>query len=1074
MNDSTSRWVLGCGVAMLLACCHSEAACAELPETVDFNFHIRPILSDRCYFCHGPDAENREADLRLDAEEGAFAALEDGEGSHVIKPGDPEQSELFLRVSTADEDMRMPPAASHLTVTAEEIELLRKWIEQGAQWKPHWSFLPVEAVEIPVTPGATWARNEIDRFVLARLESENLQPVAEASREKLLRRVTFDLTGLPPTLEEIDAFLADKSPASYEKVVDRLLVSPRYGERLAVEWLDVARYSDTYGYQSDVYRPVWPWRDWVVNAFNENMPYDQFVTWQLAGDLLVGDEKAAKAKDKDKILATAFNRLHRQTNEGGSIEEEYRVEYVADRTETFGTAFLGLTFQCTRCHDHKYDPLTQKDYFQIFSFFGSIDESGLYSHFTKAIPTPTLLLSKREEDAQLAKLAQAIVEAENRLEQVANEQQPALDAWLADSPSQASVAGLIGDYGMDAIDNGKIVNRVNPEQLGQVTEAPQLVTGKVNQGLLLSGENSFSTEVGGSFSRHDPFSIGLWINTPDEKDRAVVWHRSRSWTDAGSRGYQLLLEDGKLSASLIHFWPGNAIRVLTDRKMPTSEWIHVLVTYDGSSHAEGLKIYVDGKLEACSIVRNKLTKTIAYSGAAKKDKETQVITLGQRFRDRGFKNGMVDELKIYDRELTLAEAEQTCDGTALNDLLVMPAAERSDLQRTELRNYYLHNHSEAYRESLETLQATRNRHGQLLDSIAEIMVMRELPEPRPAYLLKRGSYDAPGERVEPDTPASLPPMAEGLPRNRLGLARWLTDPAHPLTARVAANRYWQLLFGRGLVSTPNDFGSQGALPSHPLLLDWLAKSFVDSGWDVKLLLKHIVMSATYRQRSECSPELRARDPANALLARGPHGRLPAEMLRDNALFTSKLLIEKRGGPPVKPYQPAGLWKEKGTETFQRDEGEGSHRRSLYTYWKRTSPPPSMLTFDAAKRDICAVERQATATPLQALVLLNDPQYVEAARALAEHVMVQAEASTDEQLASLFRKLTGRVASEQETRLLQAAYDDQHDYFQASPESVKQFLAIGDHRPNESLDPAKLAAMSMVAETVMNYEEAVTK
>jgi len=918
--------------------------------------------------------------------------------------------------------------------------------------------MTVEEVAVPDHTGHRWPKNEVDQFVLARLETEGLQPATQASREKLIRRVTFDMTGLPPTLEEIDAYVADTSANAFEKVVDRLLASPRYGERIAVEWLDVARYADTYGYQSDVYRAVWPWRDWVVDAFNENMPYDQFVTWQLAGDLLPGD-------DKRQVLATAFNRLHRQTNEGGSIEEEYRVEYVADRTETFGTAFLGLTLQCARCHDHKYDQLTQKDYYQISGFFGNIDESGLYSHYTKSVPTPTLFLSKDEQEAQLNEFAEKITAAEAKLGRVAEEQQPALDAWLADLSAQTTITGLIGDFGMDAIEEGKIANRADPDQPGSVDDAPEVVPGKINSGLHLSGDNNFTTKVGGTFSRHDPFSIGLWINTPDEIDRAVIWHRTRSWTDAGSRGYQLLFEDGKLSASLIHFWPGNAIRVVSDRKMPTNRWLHVFVTYDGSSRAEGLKIYVDGKLEPSSTVRDNLTKTIGYSSD---DDLFKTFTVGQRNRDRGFKDGLVDELKIYDRELMRAEVEHGFEGVALDKLL----AEGSE--EAELREYFLHNHCEAYRAGLTTLQAARAEQGKLLDSIEEIMVMRELAEPRTAYLLKRGVYDAPGEKVDFDTPASLPPMSDDLPRNRLGLARWLTDPAHPLTARVAVNRYWQMLFGRGLVATPEDFGSQGELPSHPQLLDWLAKSFVDSGWNVKLLLKRMVMSATYRQSSACSPELRTQDPANTLLARGPHRRLPAEMLRDSALFASELLIDKRGGPPVKPYQPEGLWKEKGSATFQRDEGEGSHRRSLYTHWKRTSPPPSMLTFDAAKRDVCAVQRQATATPLQALVLLNDPQYVEAARALAELAMKQAELSTGEQLAYLFRRLTGRIASEQEAGLLLAAYEDQHKYFNSEPESANEFLGVGDHVADESLDAVKLAAMSMVAETVMNFEEAVTK
>ncbi len=1067
MNFSTHNSSWSNLVAVVFVFCNLLGARAEVPETVDFNFHIRPILSDRCYFCHGPDAENREADLRLDVEEGALAALQDSDGSHAIKPGDPEQSEVFLRVSASDEDLRMPPLDSNLALTADEIDLIRRWIEQGAEWKPHWSFTPVKETPVPVSLDTAWPRNEIDQFILARLEGESLQPAAAASREKRIRRATYDLTGLPPTVEEIDAFLEDETPEAYEKVVDRLLASPRYGERMAVEWLDVARYSDTYGYQSDVYRPVWPWRDWVVEAFNENMPYDEFIIWQLAGDLLPGG-------DKTSTLATAFNRLHRQTNEGGSIEEEFRVEYAADRTETFGTAFLGLTFQCIKCHDHKYDPLTQKDYYQISSFFDNIDESGLYSHFTDAIPTPTLLLPQREQEIQLATLAQKIVDAEAHLDQIANEQQAPMDTWLAKQPRQASIAGLIGDYAMESLEGREIVNRVDPEQPGQVAENPEIVAGKIGNGLHLSGENKFMTPVGGLFSRHDPFTIGLWINTPDEKDRAVIWHRSRAWTDAGSRGYQLLLEEGKLSASLIHFWPGNAIRILTDRKMPTNRWIHVVVTYDGSSHAEGLAIYVDGQLEKCTTLRDNLSKTLAYEEKNSGAKETKSITLGQRFRDRGFKNGLVDELKIYDRELTVLEVEQVYEGRALSELLALPRAKRSEQQNTKLSAYYLHNHSDEFAQALKALQAARKQHGDLVDSIAEIMVMRELSTPRPTYVLQRGVYDAPGEQVESNTPASLPPMAEHLPRNRLGLARWLTNSAHPLTSRVAVNRYWQMVFGRGLVATPNDFGSQGELPSHPDLLEWLSKSLVDSDWDVKLLLKRMVMSAAYQQSSKCSPELRARDPANILLARGPHHRLSAEMLRDSALAAGGLLVEKRGGPPVKPYQPEGLWKEKGVLIYHRDVGEGSHRRSLYTFWKRTSPPPSMLTLDAAKRDVCAVQRQATQTPLQSLVLLNDPQYVEAARALAERAMEHQKKSLGGQLIYLFKILTSRAPYENEIRLLESTYLQQLAAFQSQPERAQQFLAVGDQVPSKTLDHAELAAMTVVAETVMNFEESVSR
>ena len=1062
----------------------AKLSAANLPEgrlrgTVRFDLHIRPLFSDRCYQCHGPDRENRQADLRLDIPQGITAPRQPGGDTPILTPGEPEKSELYLRISSTDEDQRMPPVDSNMKLSAHEIALIRKWIEQGASWSSHWSFQPIpKEVVPPATHSAdllsSWPRGDIDRFVLTKLQKEGLSPAPEASREKLIRRVTYDLTGLPPTLKEIDAFVADTSLQAYPHLVDCLLASPRYGERMAVPWLDLARYADTYGYQADVYRPVWPWRDWVVEAFNDNLPYDQFITWQLAGDLLPDSTR-------QQTLATAFNRLHRQTNEGGSIEAEFRNEYCVDRTNTFGTAFLGLTLGCARCHDHKFDPITQKEYYQLYAYFDSIDESGLYSHFTHATPTPALLLSTQDQQGRIDALTRQIHQQEAELDRIAAAEQPAWKAWLAEldaarqgsaqapSAGPAAPSGLVGDYPMEAIDNGQVANRADPQKPGHVADQPLLVPGKFGQGLRLSGENNFTTPVGGQFSRHDPFTISLWVQTPDIKQRAVLWHRSRAWTDAGSRGYQLLIEQGHLSASLIHFWPGNAIRIRTKALLPVGRWVQVVVTYDGSSRAGGLALYLDGQRQPCTVVRDQLTKTVGYP-----DGSVKQLTLGQRFRDRGFKNGLVDELRVYNRQLTGIEVGQLFDPAALTKILATPDSERTAPQQAALHDYYLHQFNRPYRAALKTLRTVRKQHGDLVDSISELMVMRELPQPRPTFLLKRGAYDAPGERVERGTPACLPAMPTGYPPNRLGLARWLTNPNHPLTARVAVNRYWQMLLGRGLVGTPGDFGSQGQLPTHPRLLDWLARRFLDSGWDVKGLLRQIVLSATYRQQADCAPELRARDPENRLLAHGPHGRLPAEMLRDGALASSGLLVERLGGPPVKPYQPPGLWKEKGTATYQRDQGEGSHRRSLYTYWKRTSPPPAMLTLDAAKRDVCLVQRQATTTPLQALVLLNDPQYIEAARGLAERTLAASGSTLAVKTDYLFRTLTSRRPTNAEQQLLKAAFKEQQQLFQTRPEDVDPFLAIGDQRPDDKIDPTELAALTVVAEMVLNYEEAVTK
>ena len=1051
-----ARWGVISGV--LISLFHAPAI-AALPETVDFNFHVRPILSDRCYTCHGPDEETREGGFRLDLQESTFGEADSG--AHPIVPFQVDESEILARLKSEDEDYRMPPLDTKLQVSEEEIDILTRWIEQGAEWKQHWALLPLDVPEVE------FDTNPVDHFVFQRLQNEGLQPSVEASREQLIRRITFDLTGLPPTVQEIDAFLNDASPNAYEKVVDRLLKSPRFGERMATEWLDVARYADTYGYQADRYRAVWPWRDWVVKAFNENLPYDQFITWQLAGDLL------PNATD-EQILATTFNRLHRQTNEGGSIEEEFRNEYVVDRVDTFGTAFLGLTVQCARCHDHKFDPISQREYYELYAFFNNINESGLYSHFTDAVPTPTLLQATPAQKELLSELEGKIENAEAKVLQVAEQYRLAFQEALDKKEVILNSDGLIGEFSMDVIDGDSVANLADSENDAKLDGSPELVSGRFGKALQFNGENGFSTDVGGKFTRDDPFTISFWLNTPDEKARAVVLHRSRSWTDAGSRGYEILISEGKLVGSLIHFLPGNAISVQTTDKLPLDEWVHVSLTYDGSSRADGLHLYVNGIPADTEVLADELTKTILYErdeylGGDEDFAQAHRLTLAQRFRDRGFQGGAIDELRVYDRELTPWEIARFYQ----NKTLTETPSEISASDRVQLYDVFVQRQS-GYQKALSDLKDLRRARSRLLDTIPEIMVMREMPERRPAFLLARGSYDAPTEEVMPGTPRNLPAMDSTMPNNRLGLARWLTNPDHPLTSRVAVNRYWQMLFGRGLVETSNDLGSQGQLPSHPELLDYLAGSFIESGWDLNALLKQIVMSKTYRQNSECDAALRERDPLNQLLARGPEGRLTAEMMRDNALYASGLLVEKMGGPPVKPYEPPGLWEEKGNATYVRDVGEGSHRRSLYTIWKRTSPPPSMITFDAANREVCIVNRQTTTTPLQALVLLNDPQYVEASRAAAERFLSQNMSDIGDCLTLMFRTFTSRTPTPVEQETLDNLYEEQLAYFQGNETLANEFLSIGDHESDTRLDTSQLAAMTVVAEAVMNFFDSTIK
>ena len=1000
---------------------------ADDSSPVDFDRQIRPLLSDRCFTCHGPDSKNRQADLRLDAESHAKKT--------AIAPGNPEKSELVRRILSQDPDIQMPPPDSKLSLSKDEQQLIQRWIAEGASWKTHWAFLPPKAVTPPQQSDTNWPINEIDHFILRRLRASQLEPAAAADRAMLLRRVTFDLTGIAPSLAELDAFLADNSANAYEQVIDRLLKSSRYGERMASEWLDVARYSDTFGYQVDRNRHVWPYRDWVIRAFNNNMRYDAFVTQQLAGDLL------PNATD-DQILATTFNRLHPQKVEGGSTPEEFRMEYVADRTQTFATGVLGLTMECCRCHDHKYDPVTQREYYQLSAFFDNIDEAGLYSYFTSSTPTPTLLLADDAAKQKMETLAKQIASAEQQLAAIADSREAPYAIWL-----QGQLNSTLSGQ----------VQKLDFEQ--GIGGGNRAIPGVEGQGVQLSGDDGIGLKVG-NFRRSQPFSVALWMQTPDVKKRAVIFHRSRAWTDAASRGYELLILDGKLQASLIHFWPGNAISIRTQQPVATKSWHHITMTYDGSSRADGLQLFIDGQPAECEVVYDNLYKNMTGGGGDN-------ITIGQRFRDRGFKNGLVDEFLVYDRQLTAIEAAQLHDQKTLDAACKLGTAVTGQ-QRSDLYAYYLSTVDAEYRKQLGALQALREERNKLVDSLGEIMVMRESTNRRQSYLLARGAYDARTETVSPGTPSALLGFPAQLPQNRLGLAQWCVDSENPLTSRVAVNRYWQMLFGQGLVRTPEDFGRQGQPPSHPELLDWLARDF-SKDWDVQRLLKQILMSATYRQSSDVSTEHFAVDPENRLLSHASTYRLPAEMLRDQALAASGLLVERIGGPPAKPYEVEVSFK-----STKRDRGEGLYRRSVYTYWKRTGPAPVMMTLDASKRDVCRVKRERTSTPLQTFVLMNGPQFVEAARMLAQSLLLEHGQAPDVLIHQLFRTLTSRPPTDDEAKILQDLFNEQRQRFQADPKRVDEYLQVGDAKIDPKLDKPTLAALGSVANALLSYDEVVMK
>lgn len=992
---------------------------------VEFNRDIRPILSDKCFHCHGFDPKTREADLRLDERE---AAVADG---HIV-PGDALKSLIIQRVLSHDADDVMPPPKSKLgRLTNDEIGKLKQWVNEGAQYQRHWSFIAPDPAMLKIwrENASAGSQTPIDFLVTRKLKEHGLALQQEADPQTLIRRLSFDLTGLPPSPEQVMAFVQEskKSPdKGRQDLIARLLATPAYGERMAVDWLDVARYADSYGFQVDRLRDVWMWRDWVVKAFNRNLPFDQFITWQVAGDLLPNPTD-------EQILATAFNRLHQQESEGGSVEEEYRIEYVADRVQTFATAFLGLTFECSRCHDHKYDPIKQSEYYGLSAFFQNIDEAGLYSYFTQSAPTPALALldemgrkKHQELEAKILALEKELgVTASNRREHLPEE-------VLTNLPHQ------IAHYTFDLLDKNRLADALNPDlpppknpkekvapqSSAQLKGENKLVPGKHGNALLFSGDDAVETPVG-NFSSHQPFSIALWIKTPDIKERAVVLHRSRAWTDAASRGYELLIEEGRLKWSLIHFWPGNAISIRAQKTLPINEWVHVIVTNDGSSRSSGLRLYVNGKLTSVDIIRDHLTRDIKGGGGDN-------ITLGERFRDRGFKGGLMDDLRVYKQDLSLhLDARQM----AVFDQLQKAQAE-----------FIAFN-----------------------DAQPEIMVMQELPQAKKAYILSRGEYDKRQEEAPPVTPAFLSPFPKSAQLNRLGLSQWLISPEHPLTARVTVNRLWQSLFGRGLVKTSEDFGSQGEKPLHPELLDYLALRLVETGWDVKALLTEIVSSQVYLQRSFSSPENMADDPENQWLARGPSFRLSAEMIRDNALASAGLLNPLIGGPPVNPYEM--------TEAFKPVEiakDNSLYRRSLYTTWRRTSPPPAMVAFDAPRRAVCTAKRERTDSPLQALILLNGTQYVEVARVLGQKLHSQYQGDLEQMIPQAFLHCLSRLPDAKEIQITTQLYQEQLSHFEAHRDEANKLIQVGYDSHLSQAPVAELAAATILVQALMNHDAAVVK
>lgn len=1059
-------------------------ALEEAPDRVDYNFHVKPILSDRCFACHGPDANERKAGLRLDEAESAFAALESGEGRAIVA-GKPGRSALVHRILDKDPETVMPPPESKLELTDEERAILIRWIEQGAEYKPHWAFLKPERPTIPDIE-SDWARTPIDRFILQRLAEEKLSPSPEARPEILVRRLFFDLTGLPPSEADIDRFLADRRPDAYERLVDSLLALPAFGERMAAHWLEVSRFSDSEGYLDDYHHALWPYRDWVIDAFNRNLPYDQFILWQVGGDQIPN-------ATQEQILATAFNRNHKHNSEGGVIAEEFRVDYVADRANTAGTAFMGLTLGCARCHDHKYDPVSQKEYYELFAFFNSVAErgDGIFGanalettqpvpHEYSMNPGPVLPLMDEEVAEIQAFLQREIRASEAELEKLSEANRPDFDRWREEEArpetlSQAIERKLTAYLPFDEATDNQTPNLAAPQRPGKLNRL-QLVEGKVGRALESSAAGSLWLDGEGvTFERTDPFSVSFWIYVPKHFEEAHVLYNGHHRIQ-GYRGWDVILEENRLSFRLNHAHPFQSLHRKTLKPLETNQWRHFTWTYDGSSRAEGMQIYENGQPVETEIVHNRLYRStwpfvedpsasiyLAYRG----------LGIGYRHYDKDFHRGRLDELRIFRGELSALEAKYLYDPAAGE------AAFRSALDKKEnpaeaaLFEFYTLNYDPERKAAFAELRELRRRELITVDTVREIMVMGDLDKPRPTYILNRGLYDSPGEEVERNTPVAILPFPKELPRNRYGLGQWLVHEDHPLTARVGVNHLWQLMFGRGIVETTEDFGNQGALPSHPELLDWLAVEFRESGWDVKHMLRLMVTSAVYRQSSVVRPELLEKDPDNILLARAPRYRLPAEMVRDNALAVSGLLDRRIGGRSVFPYQPDGLWMEISNKPYWKPyplhKDNELHRRSIYTFWKRNLPPPNMLIFDAGMRGECQVRRQPTNTPLQALALMNDPQIVEACRVLAERIWRE-EQQLEKATGQVFKALTGRTPTEREQRLLIQHYEEERQRFLADPKACTEYLDIGFVEPDDSLPPEAVAALAVVANTVMNSTE----
>lgn len=1051
------RNALGAFVAFGLAALGPAAGRAD--QAIEYNRDIRPILAENCFACHGPDSASRKADLRLDQRK---AAVESG----AIEPGKPDDSQVIARIFSKVKGETMPPPATKKALTQAQKDLLKRWIAGGAEYQAHWSLIAPNRPKVPAVKDAKWPRNPVDNFILAKLEDAGLTPAPEADRRTLARRLSLDLTGLPPEPGIVETFVNDKSPDAYEKLVDRFMSMSAWGEHRAKYWLDAARYADSHGIHFDNYREMWSYRDWVIGAFNRNLTFDRFTIEQLAGDLLPNPTL-------DQRIASGFNRCNITSSEGGMIAEEYLVLYTRDRTETTSQVWLGLTAGCAVCHDHKFDPLSQKEFYSLSAFFNNTTQAAADGNVQNT--PPTLFVPRPADRERWENAEKALAETRGKLEGRKQTARPEFDKWLA-SASTEVLAGLVPSDGLKLharLSEGTgstadlaVEGQVKKVSLGsEAAWAPGHVAAQAFKARPKSG---LEVAEAGDFEKGQAFSYGAWVKLP--KDGLVGSILARMDDQNGYRGWDLWIEGNRPAAHIINRWSDDALKVVSKAPIKPGDWTHVFVVYDGSGKASGVSIYLNGKRQDQDVQVDALKNTI----------RTKVpFKLAQRHTGSRLDDIEVEDLRVYARALPGTDVDKIARTTRALWLLGKPADKRTDADKNELYAWWLPSLDKPYADLTEHVAKLEQEEAEIKARATIAHVMQEKSEAAEAFLLFRGEYDKRRDKVSPSTPASLPPMPPDLPRNRLGFAQWLLRPDHPLTARVTVNRFWQEVFGTGLVKTAGDFGVTGELPSHPELLDWLAVEFRESGWDVRKFFRMLVMSSTYRQAAVATPEKLAKDGANRLLSRGPRFRMDAEMVRDYALAASGSLVREVGGPSVKPYQPDGVWEAvamigSNTRDYRADAGASLYRRSLYTFWKRSAPPASMDIFNAPSREVCTVRRERTNTPLQALVTLNDPQFVEAARHLAQSAIKQGGTSFDARLAYVTERLVARRFRPEESQVAQASLNDLTAFYKAHPDDAKVLIAVGESKADPTVDVPTLAAWTMLTNEMMNLDEVLNK